>query len=170
MQAFGHVYLLHELWQSPGLEAAPSRAMRSSRRRFDAAALVRAMVFNRLCEPSSKLGVLRWLEIVSLPEAPEKVTHDQLLRSMDALMEQIDAVEKALAAGAAAPARRIRPSPAPADDDLHRLDRTGDAQQVAAGHCGVRGDEKGAVAGDGFPNLQRIVRGGAHRLRFQAET
>lgn len=97
-QAFGHVYLLHELWQSLGLEAALARALRSSRRRFDAAQVVRAMVFNRLCEPTSKLGVLRWLETVSLPEAPEKVTHDQLLRSMDALMDHIDAVEQAVAA------------------------------------------------------------------------
>ena len=97
-QAFGHVYLLHELWQSLGLEAALSRTLRSSRRQFDAAQLVRAMVFNRLCEPASKLGVLRWLETVSLPEAPEKVTHDQLLRAMDALMDHIDAVERAVAA------------------------------------------------------------------------
>jgi transposase len=97
-QAFGHVYLLHELWQSLGLEAALARALRSSRRQFDAAQVVRAMVFNRLCEPTSKLGVLRWLETVSLPEAPEKVTHDQLLRSMDALMDHIDAVEQAVAA------------------------------------------------------------------------
>ncbi len=97
-RAFGDLFALHELWQQLGLGAALRRALRSSRRRFDAAALVRAMVFNRLCEPSSKLGVLRWLETVSLPEAPEKVTHDQLLRAMDALMDHIDAVERAVAA------------------------------------------------------------------------
>ena len=97
-QAFGHVYLLQELWQSLGLEAALARALRSSPRQFDATQVVRAMVFNRLCEPTSKLGVLRWLETVSLPEAPEKVTHDQLLRAMDALMDHIDAVEQAVAA------------------------------------------------------------------------
>lgn len=96
-QAFGHVYLLHELWQSLGLETALAGALRSSRRQFDAAALLRAMVFNRLCDPSSKLGVLRWLQTVSLPSAPEAVTHDHLLRTMDALMAHIDAVEKAVA-------------------------------------------------------------------------
>ena len=32
------------------------RTMRSSRREFDAEALIRAMVFNRLCDPASKLG------------------------------------------------------------------------------------------------------------------
>jgi hypothetical protein len=95
--AHGHVYLLHELWRSLGLDGALKRALRSSRRSFDAAMLVRAMVFNRLCEPTSKLGVLRWLETVAMPDAPDAVTHDQLLRSMDALMDHIDAVEKAVA-------------------------------------------------------------------------
>ena len=96
-RAFGHVYLLHELWQQLGLDQALRHALRSSRRQFDAATLVRAMVFNRLCEPTSKLGVLRWLETVAMPDAPDTVTHDHLLRSMDALMDNIDAVEKAVA-------------------------------------------------------------------------
>ncbi len=96
-RAFGDLFALHGLWQELGLDRALRRALRSTRRRFDAAALVRAMVFNRLCEPTSKLGVLRWLETVSLPDAPETVTHDQLLRAMDALMEHIDAVEAVVA-------------------------------------------------------------------------
>lgn len=94
---FGHVYLLHELWHSLGLDEAVRRTLRSSRRQFDAATLVRTMVFNRLCDPGSKLGVLRWLETVSLPDAPQGVTHDRLLRTMDALMENADAVERAVA-------------------------------------------------------------------------
>ena len=54
------------------------------------------MVFNRLCEPDSKLGVLRWLETVAIPgiEA-ESIIHQHLLRSMDALMDhqaEVDAV------------------------------------------------------------------------------
>jgi hypothetical protein len=96
-RAFGDLFALHELWRSLGLDGALKRALRSSRRQFDAATLVRAMVFNRLCEPTSKLGVLRWLETVAMPDAPDTVTHDQLLRSMDALMDNIDAVEKAVA-------------------------------------------------------------------------
>lgn len=95
-RAFGDLFALHELWNSLGLDSAIRRALRSSRRQFDATALIRAMVFNRLCEPTSKLGVLRWLETVSLPGAPEEVTHDQLLRTMDALMDRVDAVEAAV--------------------------------------------------------------------------
>ena len=97
-KAFGDLYALHGLWSELGLAKALSRALRSSRRRFDAAALVRAMVFNRLCDPASKLGVLRWLETVAMPQMPERVTHDQLLRAMDALIERIDEVETAVSA------------------------------------------------------------------------
>lgn len=75
-----------------------ARALRSSYRRFDALAMVRAMVFNRLCEPDSKLGVLRWLDTVALPGHPEHSSHDHLLRAMDALMDRAGAVEDAVAA------------------------------------------------------------------------
>ena len=79
-----------------GFGDALKRALRSSRRGFDAEALVRAMVFNRLCDPHSKLGVLRWLETVAIPSMPDAVTHDQLLRTMDALMDRGDAVESSV--------------------------------------------------------------------------
>lgn len=96
-QAYGHVYALHEVWRELGLEEALNRALRSSRRQFDAVALIRAMVFNRLCEPESKLGVLRWLDTVAIPQMPAEVSHDQLLWAMDALMDRIEPVEQAIA-------------------------------------------------------------------------
>ena len=44
--------------------------------------------FTRLCEPDSKLGVLRWLETVALPGTSLKVIdHQHLLRAMDALVD-----------------------------------------------------------------------------------
>ena len=97
-KAFGDLYALHALWTQLGLADALRRALRSSRRSFDAPALVQAMVFNRLCDPESKLGVLRWLDTVAMPAAPERVSHDHLLRTMDALMDRIDTVEAAVAA------------------------------------------------------------------------
>ena len=96
--AYGDVYALNELWSSLGLGEAITRALRSSRRSFDAEALVRAMVFNRLCAPDSKLGCLEWLQTVSIPGMPDTVTHDQLLRTMDALMDHAEAVEARVAA------------------------------------------------------------------------
>lgn len=96
-RAFGDLFALHSLWSDLGLSQALSKALRPSRRVFDAEALVRAMVFNRLCEPESKLGVLRWLDTVAMPDMPEAVTHDHLLRAMDALMDRVDDVEAAVA-------------------------------------------------------------------------
>src|SRR5579872_1574255 len=77
-RSFGDVYALHALWNELGLGDAIRRALRSSRREFDAEALVRAMVFNRLCAPDSKLGCLEWLETVAIPGMPESVSHDHL--------------------------------------------------------------------------------------------
>jgi hypothetical protein len=49
-------------------------------------------------DPDSKLGVLRWLETVSIPEVDTaSLTHQQLLRSMDALMDHRDAVDDVVA-------------------------------------------------------------------------
>jgi transposase len=59
---------------------------------------IRVMVFNRLCDPDSKLGVLRWLQTVSMPGVePGKLTHQQLLRSLDALMDHQRAIDEAVA-------------------------------------------------------------------------
>ena len=96
-RAYGDVYALHALWTELGFAEAVRAALRSSRRSFDAEALVRAMVFNRLCAPDSKLGCLDWLQTVAIPGMPEEVTHDQLLRTMDALMDRAEAVEARIA-------------------------------------------------------------------------
>jgi hypothetical protein len=99
---YGDVFALHELWKDLGFDRALRSALRSGRREIDAEALIRAMVFNRLCAPDSKLGCLRWLETVAMPAMPEGVTHQHLLRAMDALMDHAEAVEIELA-------RQIRP-------------------------------------------------------------
>ena len=71
---------------------------RKTRHTTDVEALIRVMVLNRLCDPESKLGVLRWVETVALPDfTVTTITHQQLLRSMDALMEQQSAVDAVLA-------------------------------------------------------------------------
>ena len=59
---------------------------------------LRVMVFNRLCDPDSKSGVLRWLQTVSMAGVdPAALTHQQLLRSMDALMDHQSAVDDCIA-------------------------------------------------------------------------
>lgn len=50
------------------------------------------------CDPNSKLGVLRWLESVSLPKLPlASVEHQHLLRAMDAVIEHQDTVDAIVA-------------------------------------------------------------------------
>ncbi|MBD9529103.1 IS1634 family transposase [Paracoccus sp. PAR01] len=100
--SFGDVFALHELWKDLGFGRALGRALRSGRRKIDVEALIRAMVFNRLCAPDSKLGCLRWLETVAMPAMPDEVNHQHLLRAMDALMDHAELVEAELA-------RQIRP-------------------------------------------------------------
>jgi hypothetical protein len=94
-RALGNVWALNELWESLGFGEL-RRVFRKTRHSIDVEALIRVMVFNRLCDPESKLGVLRWLETVAMPGiAVESITHQHLLRSMDALMDhqtEVDAV------------------------------------------------------------------------------
>lgn len=93
----GDVWSLTALWNELGFDQL-ARVFRSGKRQVDVEAMLRVMVFNRLCDPESKLGVLRWLETVSLPGiATETVAHQHLLRAMDALVEHRDAVDKVVA-------------------------------------------------------------------------
>lgn len=95
--SLGDVWALHRLWHEVGFEEL-SRVFRKARYTTAVEHAIRVMVFNRLCDPDSKLGVLRWLETVSIPEIDGKsLTHQQLLRSMDALMDHQKAVEKVVA-------------------------------------------------------------------------
>ena len=92
-RALGNVWALTQLWNELGF-CDLRRVFRRTRHTTDVEALVRIMVLNRLCDPDSKLGVLRWLQTVALPDVElSAITHQQLLRSMDALMEQQDAVD-----------------------------------------------------------------------------
>ncbi len=96
-RAFGDLWALQELWDSLGF-GEMARAFRYTHHKIDVVALIKTMVFNRLCDPESKLGVLRWLETVNvLGVDAASVTHDHLLRSMDALMDHREGVERAVA-------------------------------------------------------------------------
>jgi transposase len=96
-RTLGDVWMLTELWKELGFGEL-RRVFRMTRHTTDVEALIRVMVLNRLCDPESKLGVLRWLETVALPEVEvAEITHQQLLRSMDALMDHQDEVDAVVA-------------------------------------------------------------------------
>jgi hypothetical protein len=95
----GDVWALWHLWQSLGFEDL-SQAWSRSRSEIDVLGCLRLMVFNRLCDPGSKLGVLRWLQTVALPrgfgfdQAPPE--HQHLLRAMDVLEDHSQAISSRL--------------------------------------------------------------------------
>lgn len=95
--ALGDVWALDQLWRELGFDGLAA-VFRRARYSTAVEQALRVMVFNRLCDPDSKLGVLRWLQTVSLPGVDgTALTHQQLLRSMDALMAHQDAVDECIA-------------------------------------------------------------------------
>lgn len=95
--ALGDVWALDQLWKELGFDNLAG-VFRKARYTTPVEHALRVMVFNRLCDPESKLGVLRWLETVSIPQVDAaSLTHQQLLRSMDALMDHQDAVDDVVA-------------------------------------------------------------------------
>jgi transposase len=95
--AFGDVWALDQLWHELGFDGLAA-VFRRARFTNPIEHALRVMVFNRLCDADSKLGVLRWLQTVSMPGIDAKaLTHQQLLRSMDALMDHQDAVDECVA-------------------------------------------------------------------------
>lgn len=94
---YGDVWALTELWNSLGFDRL-RQVFRRTRHTIDIEALIRVMVLNRLCDPDSKLGILRWVETVTLPGImAETIEHHQLLRAMDAMVTHQEEVDQVLA-------------------------------------------------------------------------
>jgi transposase len=95
--ALGDVWALDQLWRELGFTELAA-VFRRARFTAPVEPAIRAMVFNRLCDADSKLGVLRWMKTVSMPGLQsDDLTHQQLLRAMDALMDHRDAVDACVA-------------------------------------------------------------------------
>lgn len=93
----GDIWALSELWRSLGF-ADLATSWRHSKTEVNVLNCLRLMVFNRLSDPGSKLGVLRWLETVALPADFGVVSeHQHLLRAMDVLDEYSDKLNTRLA-------------------------------------------------------------------------
>lgn len=98
-RALGDVWALTALWKELGFDRLDAVFRRgNSRRKIRVEQLLRVMVFNRLCDPESKLGVLRWLERVHVPGIDTAaIEHQHLLRAMDDLVEQRERVDETVA-------------------------------------------------------------------------
>ena len=82
---FGHVYTVRAVWDKLGLSRALERAGISGKANTDFCDMVRWLVFNRLCEPCSKLALLDWAETIFAPDTANLSYHN-LLRAMDRLI------------------------------------------------------------------------------------
>jgi hypothetical protein len=72
---YGDVWALTELWNSLGFDCL-WQLFRRTRHTIDIEAPIRVMGLNRLCDPDSKLGVLRWVETVTFPGVmADKIDH-----------------------------------------------------------------------------------------------
>jgi hypothetical protein len=64
-RSVGDLWVMQCLWEQLGLSALRQRFQSSTRHQIDLEAILRILVFNRLADAESKLGVLRWVQTVS---------------------------------------------------------------------------------------------------------
>jgi transposase len=94
---YGDILTLVHLWSRLRLSESIARHLKESKVGFDVAQMVKVMVLNRVSDPLSKLGVMRWLATVYIPELHgEDVEYHHLLRAMDYLISIKDEIEKDL--------------------------------------------------------------------------
>ena len=82
---FGHVYAAQAVWDKLDFGTALERAGISGKANTDFCATVKWLVFNRLCEPCSKLAMLDWAQGIFAPETTS-LSYHSLLRAMDRLI------------------------------------------------------------------------------------
>ena len=91
--ALDNVWALVQLWKELGFDALAG-VFRKTRYTTPVEYAIRVMVFKRLFNADTKLGVLRWLQTVSMPQVDvQALTNQYLLRSIDELMNHHVAVE-----------------------------------------------------------------------------
>ena len=95
--ALGEVWALDQLWKKLGFVALGA-VFRKARYTTPIEHAIRVMVFNQLSDAHSKLGVLHWLQMVSMPQIDvDALTHQHLLRTLDAIMDHQEAADDVVA-------------------------------------------------------------------------
>ena len=94
---YGDMLALTHIWDRLGLSDSINRHLRGVKTGFEVSHMIKIMVLNRASDPLSKLGILRWLETVHIPDtATDGVAYQHLLRAMDALIAVKEEIEKDL--------------------------------------------------------------------------
>lgn len=104
----GVTFAVNALWEELGLTRKLRQCFRARRALCPTELLVRTMVTNRLSEPTSKLGIARWLQDTSMGSAEEDaflrkyadedpvVLADRFYLAMDSLLRHRPAIERHL--------------------------------------------------------------------------
>lgn len=94
---FGAGYALDALWNQLGFSQTLREHGKRQAYEIDIVAPVKAMVFNRLLEPHSKLGVHEWVRTQAIPEVfPREIPLHHYYRSLDYLMRHKESLEEDL--------------------------------------------------------------------------
>jgi len=153
---FGHIYAVQAVWDTLGLSKALERAGISGKANTDFCTMVRWLVFNRLCEPCSKLALLEWTQGLFAPETT-LLSYHRLLRAMDRLINIKEQTEPLIAQAVLDPREPVgmvfyditstyfEGDSSLQDDDLRRYgysrDHREDRRQVVIGlvmtRCGI---------------------------------
>lgn len=92
---FGACFAIDAVWKELCLSETIRRHMREHACDIDIVPPVKAMVFNRLLEPSSKLGVYEWVTSQAIHEVfPDKIPLHRYYRSLDYLMTHKESLEE----------------------------------------------------------------------------
>lgn len=94
---FGIPYVVNIFWNRLGLTEVIQSSLKDRHVEIDVALCVKIMVLCRLIKPRSKLGMIRWLKQLYLPELEDNVPEPHhFYRAMDYLIEMKDQLEKHL--------------------------------------------------------------------------
>ena len=97
---YGREALGHALWRRLGLPTIVIECLNGVVGKARIAQLLETMVINRLCDPTSRFGILDWLNVSATPMllgyAGRRLHDNHLYRAMDALWSRKDLLERRL--------------------------------------------------------------------------
>lgn len=93
---WGDLLVLDRLWKEVKLDQIIKHHLKERKFEMDVEGAIKAMVFNRLCDPRSKLGTYRWIKRHAYFPEGDSLKLQHLYRALDFLWEVKEEVEKDL--------------------------------------------------------------------------
>mgnify|MGYP001111560448 CR=1 FL=1 len=97
-KSIGQIWAFMELWKQLKVSQTIARLKKKTKIEIDLDDYLKALVFNRLDDPGSKLRLISWLETVYLPGIKtQDIKYENLLRTMDFLIKHKQQIEDQIA-------------------------------------------------------------------------